>query len=214
MSPTGWVLSPVLLAVTLVLVAGCGGSGDDDGGEVGGREGPGEAASADELEPVVDDLLGEYDRIVNEVVTDPTVVQDDDSALVGDLRALFEDDSPTVDELVGLWESRVDEGLVTEPFEDGEPISRSRLDGDLVVVDADEVQFALCVERRFVVYEDGDLSQRVPYREQRGEGTAVRVDDEWRLSEIVMEESATCRLDSQVETGSEAGRESQQGSEG
>jgi hypothetical protein len=61
----------------------------------------------------------------------------------------------------------------------------TRIDGGIQAISDDEVRFPTCSEQRYASYEgDGALVEMVPYREQPGEATAVRVDGLWLLLQL------------------------------
>jgi hypothetical protein len=182
-----------LLAGGAVVLAACGGDDDTAGGggaderEVaqGAGDGAPEATDAAAVQPYVERLLAEYDDVVNQIVGDPEVAADRDHPLVQQYLDLYEPGSDFALQLVDVWVERGAEGLATRPFDEGHPASLTRLDGDVEVVSGDEVSFPACIERRLVVTDgEGHTVQRTPFREQRGEGVAVRVDGEWRLREL------------------------------
>lgn len=191
----------------LLLLGACGGDGESAGageGERGGEatsgegpngtEPPADEGDADAVRPYVEELLADYDDVANQIVAEPAVARDPDDVLIQQYLHLFEPDSQFAEELIGVWVQRADEGLSTRPFDDENPTSRSRLDGDIEVRSPDEVSVPICVERSFRVFDaEGRLQQRTPHREQPGEVVAVRVDGEWRLRELTtIADTVTC----------------------
>lgn len=174
--------------------SGDGGRGDERSTELAAGDAEPEATDAAAVLPYVEQLLVDYDTAVNQIVGDPAVAGDPEHPLVLQYLDLYEPGSDFARELVDTWEERGREGLSTRPFDDEHPASLTRLDGDIEVASGDEVTFPVCIERRLVVVDgEGRTTQRTPYREQRGEGIAVRVDGEWRLRELgVIENTAQC----------------------
>ena len=209
----------VVLAVTGLLSA-CGGDdagGDDDAGRSGGgadelaaSDAEPEATDAATVQPYVENLLVEYDDVVNQIVADPHVAGDPDHPLVHQYLDLYEPGSDFAQRLIDVWAERGAEGLSTQPFDDEHPAILTRLDGDIEVASGDELSFPACVERRLIVVDgEGRTTQRTPFGQQQGEGVAVRVDGEWRLRELaVLNGTATCR------TGATGGADETGGTEG
>jgi len=195
-----WRAMFVLGVAGLVPLAACGG---DDESSAAERDEPSppetEVPETDPevVRPLIAELLLQYDEVVNEIVADPSVARDPEDSLIQEYLGLFEPGNEPARELIDLWVTRADEGLSTQPFSDELPASRSRLDGEIELRTADEVAFPICVERRHLIYDGaGRLQQRTPYREQPGDGVAVRVDGQWRLRErVVFSDTATCRTE-------------------
>jgi hypothetical protein len=189
--------------------ANAGGGGDDEktveAGSAGGAEVEPAATDAAAVLPYVEGLLSQYDHVVNQIVADPHVAADPDHPLVHEYLDLYEPDSDFARQLVDVWAERGAEGLSTRPIDDDHPASLTRLDGEIEVTSEDEVSFPACVERRLEVIDgEGRMTQRTPFRQQRGEGVAVRVDGEWRLRELaVLNGTATCRTASSEGTEGE-----------
>jgi hypothetical protein len=187
-------LALALLVATPVVAVACGGSGDDDGGTVGGREGRGgesEAPPGSDLEavtPLVEDLLADYDDVVNEIMADMTVAADDDAELVQRFLALHEPGSDFAQEALDAWEQSGADGMSVRPYDEEHPAMETRLDGDLETVSDEEVTVPVCEVQRQVVFQDDQPTEGVPLLEQAAEVTAVRVDDGWRLGERIIRE--------------------------
>jgi len=200
---------PVLLAVTLLLVAACGGSDDDgNGGEVGGVEGreaggAGDAPPGDDLdavEPLVENLLSEYDDVVNEILADPSLVTDQDSELAQRYLAIYEPDSDAAESGLDAWAADSEAGVSVEPYDDEHPALTTRIDGPLETVSDDEVTVAACEVRRERVYENGQLTEGVPLLEDGIEVTVVRVDGEWLLRHrILRTDTVGCATSTEAE---------------
>jgi hypothetical protein len=190
--------------------AGSGGADDADRVDAAASDAEPEATDAATVQPYVEGLLVSYDDVVNQIVADPHVAADPEHPLVHQYLDLYEPDSDFARQLVDVWAERGAEGLSTRPFDDQHPASLTRLDGDIDVVSGDEVTFPACIERRLVVVDgEGRTTQRTPFRQQRGEGVAVRVDGEWRLRELgAINGTANCR------TGGGAGGDGGDGGDG
>jgi hypothetical protein len=193
----------VSLTVLLLLAAACAGGGGGSG--AGGREGRGrlrpgaEQPAADDVEavePVLADLLERHDDVVNEVLADPEVARDDDDPLVEEYLSLYSPDSVVPEQVVEAWVADADAGRSTHPVDPGHPAVATRIDGGIQAISDDEVRFPTCSEQRYASYEsDGALVEMVPYREQPGEATAVRVDGVWLLLQLdSFEGQAACRV--------------------
>lgn len=182
-----------LVVVTATLAAGCGGSDDDGGnGTVGGREGSGREATAppgsdvEAVEPLVEELLVEYDEVVNAIVADPSVAADPDDELVRRYLDIHEPDSEFAQGSIEVWEANADDDIAVEPYDDEHPALTTRLDGPVETVSDDEVTVLVCEEHREIVTENGSPTQGVPLLEEGAVVTAVRVDDQWLLRDRVV----------------------------
>jgi hypothetical protein len=127
-------------------------------------------------------------------VADPDIAGNADDPLVHEYLDLYEPGSDTARQLVDVWADRAAEGLSTRPIEPDQPSSLTRLDGDIEVRSDDEVAFPACIELRLEVVDgQGRVTQRTQYREQQGNGVAVRVEGEWLLRELVVHnDTASC----------------------
>lgn len=192
----------VLLASTWVLLSGsllvvaCGGDGGGSGSEgelAGGRDGGEPAAGdVDAVLPYLEELLAEHDRVVAEILADPSVAEDPDSSLIGQYRDLFVPDSELPDRVIAAWADEAAAGRTVEPYDDQHPVVETMIDGEVEVEDDDEVRIPTCEVRRERTYVDGELSGGVPLRESAGETVAVRVDGRWRISSRQIDDGATC----------------------
>jgi len=199
-----WSRAPVVVAAAGMVLVACGGGGSDaeEAVDVGGVEAPDRAAGdepagtdPEAVRPYIEELLAQYDQVVNEIVIDPSVARNPEDPLMERYLNLYEPDSEFAGQLVQGWLERADEGLSTRPLDAEHPTSESAVDGDIPAGTADEISFPYCVERHYVVHDDaGRQVQRVPEREQPGTGTAVRVEGQWRLRELtVRSDAAACR---------------------
>jgi len=180
-----------LVAVALTLAGFAGGCGGPAGGgdEPIGVEAPDRltepsARDPEDVRPYVEALLLRHQEIVNAVFADPTQVDDPSARLATEYLGLFEPDSEVADAIVDGWVDRADDGITMAPFDADVPIFSTRVDGAITATSDDEVRFGLCTVERSLLYEDGQLVQRVPFLPQPGEGTAVRRDGHWVLRRI------------------------------
>lgn len=181
----------VAVAVTLALVVGgaCGGAADGDDGGPAGAEVPDRLAEPDATDPeavrpYVEALILRHQEIVNAVFADPTRVPDRSAPLATDYLDLFESGSDSAGAIVDGWVERADDGVTMAPFEPDVPIFSTRIDGAITASSDEEVQFRLCTEERSLLYENGQLVQRVPYLPQPGSGVAVRREGHWVLRRL------------------------------
>jgi hypothetical protein len=183
----------VVILVGVLAAAACGGGDGADGppGEVASAEPPSRtpateppATHADAVQPYIEDLLARYDRVVNDIVADPSVAGDRGHPLVEEYVGLFEPDSDFVEQVLSVWVADGESGRSVQPYDDGSSAFESHLDGEIEALSEDEVVFPLCIERRMLVYADGALRQETPYAAEPGGGRAVRVDGAWRLRRL------------------------------
>lgn len=186
-----------------LLAAGCA----DDSDDGAGPDATGGAGRADEasvplgteptaVEPYVSELLLAYDRVVNEIVADPTVADDPDDPSIQEFLGLFDDGSTFAATMVDLWVERAEEGLLTLPYSEDYPALASSLDGAVETISADEVSFPLCVMSRTRVLDSAgeEAVPSLPRLDHPGEGVAVRTDDGWLLQEVqVWTDQLQCR---------------------
>jgi hypothetical protein len=181
----------MLLAVGgVLLLEACGGAATEESTEAASEDGGRRSSDAepeadpddpDAVRPYVEDLLEDYDRVVNQIIADPSVAADRDDLLVGEYLSLFEPDSQFAEDILANWAGNGEDGIALLPYSPDHPTNASRIDGDVEVVSADEVVVPTCVEQRYVVHEGGRVTEGVPYQEQPGEIVVVRADGEWRL---------------------------------
>jgi len=192
-------LMAVTWALAGVLLAACTGDGGDGGGTAdgegaSGRDGRTEPG-ADDVEavvPYVEDLLAEHDRLVAEILADPSVADDPDHALIRQYGALFVPDSDLPDQVVQVWSDEAAAGVTVGPYDDEHPMVATSIAGEIDVVDGNEVRVPTCEVRRERTYTDGELTGGVPERQQAGETVAVRVDGEWLIDSRQVHDGATC----------------------
>ena len=192
---------PLLLAAGLAVTAtgGCGGDADASGAgaeEIGldARPDLADAGDGDDLHAEIEHLLAERDRVVDEIVADPAVAADPDHPLVRQLAALYEPGSTEVAAALETWAGHAEAGERTLPATEGRPAFATRLDGEIERVGDGEVRFPTCNEHSYAVLDAGDqLVELQPQVEMPGEGSAVRVDGEWRLRQLTVERTTGCR---------------------
>jgi hypothetical protein len=184
-----------VLASTMILAC-CTSSGDDG-------EGTGDAASegvsasrrtqsteppGSEPEAVrsyVEALLTGYDDAVNAIITDPDVAHDRTDPTVQGYLEVFEPRSEFADGALAGWAELADAVVTVRPLRSDSPMIESRLDGQVETVGDDEVSFAMCSDHQYRRYDgQGALQNVVDMAGRAGEGTAVRVDGEWRLRRL------------------------------
>jgi hypothetical protein len=149
----------------------------------------------DEVAPYVGELLADYDRVVNEIIADPAVVEDGGSPLVAEFLDLFEPGSAFAAEMLDLWGEMADDGRRTVSYSDDHPAGETLLDGPVTSVSDEEVAFPVCIVRRSRVLgpDDEELAGSLPRLDIPGEGVAVRTDTGWRLREVWAEDGGlTC----------------------
>lgn len=192
--------APIVLAVILV-AAGCSGGRDGDGEGAAGGDGRDDrdveqpVTDIEALEPELTDLLERHDDVVNEVLADFTVARDEDHPLLQEYLGLYSPDSTVPEQVVAAWVADADTGRVVHPAEPGHPAVTSRIDGEIETVADGKVRVPTCRELRYASYgAGGELVEMVPYREQAGKATAVRVDGRWLLLRLdAFEGQACCR---------------------
>lgn len=194
----------VAVALTLALVAGgCGGSGGGDESGSGGATVPDRldvplGSDPAAVAPYVEDLLASYSESVNLITATPTVAATAGDATVQAYLDVFEPDSAIAAQAVAYWHDQGVIGVSTRPYDPARPAFTTTLDGPVETVGDDEVTFPTCNELAFeTVNADGQRIDVEPGASVPGEGTAVRVDDGWRLRRLDrFEGTEGCRGDS------------------
>jgi hypothetical protein len=186
----------VLAGSGVVACAGGDGDGSSSAGEVAsGRDGRAEP-SADDLEAVVpylEDLLAEHDRLVAEVLAEPSVAEQPDSALIRQYVGLFVPDSDHPDQVVEVWADQAAMGVTVGPYDDEHPVVATSIDGDVEVLGDDEVRIPTCEVRRERTYVDGELRGGIPEQQQAGATVAQRVDGRWLISTRQLSDDRACQ---------------------
>ncbi|HEX8802861.1 MAG TPA: hypothetical protein VF743_01670 [Acidimicrobiales bacterium] len=155
----------------------------------------GEAARPTEVQQEIEDLLHEYDEITSEITADAAVAADRDHPLYDQLRNLMQSDSDMTDAVVEALVSRGRRGISQRPYEEGELPVRRELDGTVEAVSDTEVTFPICTHLSYRLYDGQDRQTTVlPGLVEPGNGTAVLVEGEWRISrfENVEDDDAAC----------------------
>lgn len=192
-----WLVALAAALALVTLATACSGGGDDEEidpvAESAAGNGPA-GGDVEEVEEVVADLLERHDEVIAEGLANPAVSQDDDSELVGDLRALYTPDNEMPDQIVASWAADAEAGRSTHELEVGIPAVASQVDGEVETVSETEVRFPLCQVLNLAIYDaDGNLIEMNPNRAQPGRGTAVRVEGEWLLVQLdTFPEQAQC----------------------
>jgi hypothetical protein len=176
----------LLLPMSLTVVLGCGaggGGGSRDGATSRGGAAPAGGGDIASVEADVEELLSEHDRLVSEILREPSVARDPDDLLVQQYVDLYEPDSARPAATIERWVALADEGRSMRPYDDTQPLVRTRIDGEIEVVADDEVTVPVCEEHRERVYQHGRLVSGTPLAEQAGEVVVARIDGEWLLRE-------------------------------
>ena len=193
----------------VVGVAACsgGGSPDDSGGADGPDEPDDEVAGVElttpttpagsgveepvasatgsaEVEPHVEDLLARYDAMVDRIVADPAVAHDPDDPLTQEFLALFPPGNAFAEASLEGWATNAEEGITLARLDPELPVNVTVFVAPARYVSDDEVAFEQCAVQRYVRLDDGQEVTRVDGELLAGEGTALRVDGEWRLGTL------------------------------
>jgi hypothetical protein len=190
-----------LVTASLVLFAGCG---DDDSGDSGRDDGESGADSssattqppatdADAAFPIVEDIVLEATRLVDELYQDPTVVDDPNDADIERLREIYTDDSPTPDAVTEQLHELADNGQKMRAADSG--VFRDLGVYQMTAAGDDTVRFRVCAtEDRETIDADGSV---VDQRAQvtQGTGEARRIDGIWRFYGIHPEEDRTLTIE-------------------
>ena len=196
----------VVLSLAL-LAGGCGsGGGDSAGGdesEVGGASVPDRldvplGSDPAAVAPYVEDLLASYSESVNLITATPTLAATDGDPTVQAYLDAFEPGSAIAAQAIDYWHDQGAIGVSTRPYDPAQPAFATTLAGPVETVDDDEVTFPTCNELAFeTVNAAGQRVDVEPGASVPGEGTAVRVDDGWRLRRLDrFEGTEGCRGDS------------------
>lgn len=187
---TGLLLGTVLGGAVLMACSAGGAASDGEvpaGATMPDRSGDGvpPGTDPDAVAPYIEELLAAHDRVVNRIVADPEVATDRDHPLVREYVGLFEPGAPSVELAISTWEEQARAGTSIRPFSPEHPAFVSRVDGPVEAVSADEVRFPTCDERRYGLFDaDGELMEVIPFAAMPGEGTAVRIDGEWKVRRL------------------------------
>lgn len=201
------------MAMVALLVSACSLGSDSGGGSdaSGGRE-RSEAeqplgTDPEAVTPYVSELLLAYDRLVNEINADPAIARDPDDQRIQEFFDLFDLDEGVEQGFIDGWVAQADEGLRVVPFSEDHPALTTTIDGEVESVSEGEVWVPVCVVERFqevhgedevdddaedegndtdgTVPDDPSVSA-LPRIDRPGEATAVRVEDQWVIGEIVI----------------------------
>jgi hypothetical protein len=138
-----------------------------------------------DVEPYITELLAGYDEVTNQIVADPSVARDRNNPLIEDYLALVETGSEADEGAIQTWVDNAEEGITIGPYSDDAPPAVTRLDGPIEAVSEDEVRFPTCKEHNYRKYDaQGRETEIITGQFIPGQGTAVRVDGEWRLRRL------------------------------
>jgi hypothetical protein len=178
----------ILVVAALVALGACSGddtatdgrsdrTSQDDGPSTSTTQPP--ATQEDEAFPIVEDLVTEANAITDELLQDPTAVEDPDNREIARLREIHTDDSPTPDGVVAQLEQLADNGQRERPAESG--VFSDFGVYRMTAIDENTVRFRTCSTEDSVTV---DASGRVVDRRAQvtqGVGEARRVDGTWRV---------------------------------
>jgi hypothetical protein len=138
------------------------------------------------VKPYLEKLLQRYDAVANEIVADPAVAKDRSNATVQEFLRLFERGSDFASRSLDDWARMAEDGITLKPLSSAHPVLQTYVDGSVVPDQEDHVSFAQCEIQRWVKYQNGKEVRRVdgPALLLPGNGTAVRVEGHWRLSDL------------------------------
>jgi hypothetical protein len=151
------------------------------------------ASDEEEAFPIVGDLVVEANAIIDELLQDPTAVDDPDNPQIGRLREIHTDDSPTPDGVVAQLEELVENGQRERPAESG--VFSDFGVYRMTAVDENTVRFRTCsTEDSETVDATGAV---VDQRSQvtQGVGEARRIDGIWRMYGIHLEDDRTLPIE-------------------
>ncbi len=190
-----------LAIVAATLLAACG-DDDADGDrsdttnpESGSSASTTQPAATDEEEafPIVEDLAVEANAIVDELLQDPTAVNDPDNADIARLREIHTEDSPTPDGVVAQLEELVDNDQRERPAESG--VFSDFGVYRMTAVDENTIRFRTCsTEDSETVDADGEVVDRRAQVTQ-GVGEARRIDGIWLMYGIHPEDDRTLPIE-------------------
>lgn len=143
--------------------------------------------------PIIEDLVVEANAIIDELLQDPTVVDDPDNPEIARLREIHTDDSPTPDGVVAQLEELVEDDQRERPAESG--VFSDFGVYRMTAVDEKTVRFRTCsTEDSETVDADGEV---VDTRSQvtQGVGEARRIDGIWRVYGISQEDDRTLPIE-------------------
>ena len=192
----------VTLAAIGVAVTAC--SGDDDDSSSTTTESTASSATSStqpagteptDVEPYITELLAGYDEVTNQIVADPSVARDRSNPLIEDYLALVEPGSDADEGAIQTWVDNAERGITIGPYSDDAPPVVTSLDGPIETVSEDEVRLPTCEQQNYRKYDaQGRQTEFVTGQSIPGQGTAVRVDGEWRLRRLDIATNAVgCR---------------------
>jgi hypothetical protein len=186
-------------AVVGLVVGSCACSGDDDDGDTTDptneittttAQPSGDDAAA--VRPYVEELLTQLDEVTDQIIRDPTLVQDPDSPLVEQLESIYAPDAEGLAGSLETFRRDAEAGTHAEPVNSDTTI-RSEVTGDPEKVDEDTVTVPICsVMTLRKVDRNGAVLELIAYLAQPGEVTATRVDGVWRLERVDVFDNTVC----------------------
>ena len=190
-----------LAIVALTLLAACGDDDADDGrsdttnADAGSSTSTTQPPATDEQAafPIVEDLVVEANAIIDELLQDPTAVNDPDNPEIARLREIHTDDSPTPDGVIAQLEELVDNDQRERPAQSGvfSDFGLYRM----TAVDENTIRFRTCsTEDSETVDADDEVVDRRSQVTQ-GVGEARRVDGTWRVYGIQQEDDRTLPIE-------------------
>jgi hypothetical protein len=151
------------------------------------------AVDEDAAFPLIGDLAIEANTLVDELLQDPTAVEDPDNEQIARLREIHTDDSPTPDGVVAQLEALVEGGQRERPAASG--VFSDFGVYQMTALDDDTVRFRTCSsEDSETIDAEGNV---VDHRSQvsQGVGEARRVNGAWRIYGIHLEDDRTIPLE-------------------
>jgi hypothetical protein len=187
-----WASALLTLAVISIAMTACSSDDDDSSSTTTPEETASSTTSStqpagtepSDVEPYITELLARYDEVTNQIVADPSVATDRSHPLIKEYLALIEPGSDA-EGAIQTWIDNAAEGITIRPYSDDAPPFVTSLDGSIETISADEVRFPTCEQQNYRQYDgQGRQTEFVTGQPVPGQGTAVRVDGEWRLRRL------------------------------
>lgn len=145
-----------------------------------------------EVQALVEDLIVRLDDVTDQIVRDPTVVNDPDSELVDEFTALYAPEAEGLDGSLNAFRQSAAEGTHLEPL-NSETTGRTEVTGVLEVIDDDTVKVPVCdVSTYRKLDSSGAVIEYIDGLAQPGEVWAVRADGQWRLERADVFPNTVC----------------------
>lgn len=196
------VISSLVVFGVLTFVgsaSACGGDDDGEDADPGPSEvtttttsqPPGDDPAA--VEPYVVELLARFDEVTDQIVRDPSVVEDPESPLIEQLEAIYAPDAEGMAGSLQAFRRDADAGLRSEPVNSDTTI-RTDVTGEVETVDENTVTVPVCSVMTYRRLDrDGAVHELIAYLAQPGEVTAVRVEGVWRLERVDVFGNTICQ---------------------